>query len=209
MEDAVAADKIFNFTMELTDQKDNAGNDITGGAVIPEGGDAATVTVPAGQTTATASFGAVEFVKAGTYTFVIRETAEDEEGITYDAGEWTLTVTVRDTDNELAVERVSYVSNDPEAEAETLEAVFNALFFLLSLILSRRLILSLLFCADIQILFHIIGQNLRCFVYYFLLHLLFYGLGLLLYVLRGSLSRRSLCVSFLFSLESRLAYPES
>ena len=33
------AEKIFNFTMELTGEKDYAGNDITGGAIIPTDGD--------------------------------------------------------------------------------------------------------------------------------------------------------------------------
>ncbi|MBQ6293223.1 MAG: Cna B-type domain-containing protein, partial [Lachnospiraceae bacterium] len=102
------AEKIFNFELTLLTQVDAAGNEIEGGAIIPEGGDHTTLTIPAGEVTDIALFGDIEFVKAGTYTFQIVETAENEEGITYDAAEWTLTVVIRDTDPELVVESYAY-----------------------------------------------------------------------------------------------------
>ncbi|MBO4839406.1 MAG: hypothetical protein J5493_08580, partial [Lachnospiraceae bacterium] len=101
-------EKIFNFELTLLTQVNAAGETITGGVIIPDGGDKATVTIPAGGTTDIALFGNLEFVKAGTYTFKIVETAENEEGITYDAAEWTLTVVIRDTDGVLVVESYAY-----------------------------------------------------------------------------------------------------
>ena len=118
------AEKIFNFTLKLTSEKDAAGNDITGGAIIPDGGDKTTLTILAGETDATATFGEIEFIKAGTYTFQILEVKESEEGITYDETEWTLTVTIRDTDNELVVEKYEYATAAEQGESS--EAAFNA-----------------------------------------------------------------------------------
>ena len=60
-------------------QKNVAGEDITEGAVIPEGGDKTTLTIPAGETTNTAQFGDIRFDKAGTYTFLVTEDVPSEQ----------------------------------------------------------------------------------------------------------------------------------
>nr|MBQ6242320.1 Cna B-type domain-containing protein [Lachnospiraceae bacterium] len=116
-------EKVFHFVLTLLDQVDAAGDPMEDGAIIPEGGDHVTITIPAGGTTDIGLFGDIEFVKAGTYTFQINETAEDEEGITYDAGIWTLTVVIRDTDPELEVESYAYEKDGEIVEHS--EAVFD------------------------------------------------------------------------------------
>ena len=60
-------------------------------------------------------------MKSGTFTFKIVETADTanpEEGITYDAGEWTLTVKVKDTDHELQIESWSYVGETVDVDED-------------------------------------------------------------------------------------------
>ena len=111
------ADKIFNFTMTEVGQVDAAGDEMEDGYETAKHEIDGTefewnetqITVPAGQITANEVFGEITFLKAGTFTFEIVETAENEEGITYDAGTWTLTIVIRDTDNELQIESWSYV----------------------------------------------------------------------------------------------------
>ena len=58
----------------------------------------------------TASFDALTFTKAGTYSFTITEEDDALPGYTYDTAEWTLTVTVVDQDGKLQVDedRTSY-----------------------------------------------------------------------------------------------------
>ena len=114
----LVAEKIFNFTLKLTGEADAAGDEITDGAIIAEGGDTTTLTIPAGKTTGTATFAPIKFVKAGTYTFEVKEVepkpedeVKKEEGITYDPAVYTLTVVVRDTDHDLKVESYEYTKD--------------------------------------------------------------------------------------------------
>jgi pilin isopeptide linkage protein len=111
------AEKVFDFTIELTDQKDAADNAITGGVLDADGNDyttdTTTLTIPAGETTATALFGEITFVKAGTYTFKVTENSGAEEGVDpYDATEWTLTVVIKDLDGTLEVNSTSYTAGE-------------------------------------------------------------------------------------------------
>lgn len=101
------AEKIFNFT--LTPDPENKSEGVFLDDVAFEGEDAedtTTVTVPAGEKTATAYFSELQFRKAGTYKFTVSELKEDEEGITYDEVVGTLTVTVTDADGHLVEEHV-------------------------------------------------------------------------------------------------------
>ena len=63
----------------------------------------------------------IRFEKAGTYTFMITEDepTPPEEGITYDKNEWTLTVVIRDTDNQLEVESYQYKDKDGNVTEES------------------------------------------------------------------------------------------
>ena len=116
------AEKIFNFTLGFVKAVDKDGNPVEAGYTIPENGNKAQLTIPAGGTNGTVDFGEITFVKAGTYTFEAKETAEDEEGITYDATVWTLTLKVVDHDNDLQVDEVTYVAGD---KTSTTQAAFT------------------------------------------------------------------------------------
>ena len=54
-------------------------------------------------------FAPIEYTEAGTYTYTIVEAAGDNEGIIYDAAEFTVTVQVSETDNGLAAVLLSTV----------------------------------------------------------------------------------------------------
>ena len=118
----LVAEKIFNFTLGFVSAVDKDGNPVEAGYTIPENGNKAQLTIPAGGTNGTVDFGEITFVKAGTYTFEAKETAEDEEGITYDATVWTLTLKVVDHDNDLQVDEVTYVAGD---KTSTTQASFT------------------------------------------------------------------------------------
>ena len=100
-------DKTFNFT--LTPDANNPED----GAIIPTNGDKVQIVVPAGKSNASGSFGNIEFVKAGTYVFEVKEVKESETGITYDGATWTLTVEIEDLDGKLSVKSTEY-KPDPE-----------------------------------------------------------------------------------------------
>ena len=88
-------------------------------------GDKTQLTIPAGQTTGSETFGKINFVHAGTYKFYITEDDGDEAGITnYDDAEWTLTIVIRDTDNQLVVESYKY-EDDEGNVTDSSKAVFE------------------------------------------------------------------------------------
>ncbi len=96
-------DKTFTFNLEA-------------GTYSPvDGSEEAGVTLPTSTTAAVTgtgigTFGAIQFTKAGTYTFKIRE-EEGNPGIpgyTYDSSEWTLTVDVTDQNGQLVVTDARY-----------------------------------------------------------------------------------------------------
>ena len=120
-------DKTFNFTLTLKDQKDAADKPMTDGAVIPTDGDKVQIVVPAGKNNASGAFGEIEFVKAGTYVFEVKEVKESETGITYDGATWTLTVVIEDLDGKLSVKSTEY-KPDPEDKDHTTNAEDGATF---------------------------------------------------------------------------------
>ena len=77
----------------------------------------AEITVDAQNLTGTASFGAIQFSRAGEYAFEIRETIPEEQdpAMTYDGAVWTLTVSVKDVNGQLQVDKVVYESDGTEA----------------------------------------------------------------------------------------------
>ena len=105
------AEKIFNFKLTPDAQNKKDGVFLDDAAFEGSAEDTTTVTVPAGEITATADFSELQFRKAGTYKFTVSEVKEDEEGITYDEVVGTLTVTVEDKDGYLA-ETHEYVKNE-------------------------------------------------------------------------------------------------
>ncbi len=106
----VDKEKIFHFTIEA--EEDNPeGAELTGTETMVQG---------AGHT----SFDPIHFTKAGTYQFVIRESAGEENGYTYDSSKWVLTVTVEDVDSILIVtEEVYDLDEDKEAGAKKSETL--------------------------------------------------------------------------------------
>ena len=75
--------------------------------------DSVTVTIPVNGTTKTESFKEITFTMAGTYVFEITEKVPPEvaelPGITeYSDAVWTLTIEIRDTDNQLVVASYKY-----------------------------------------------------------------------------------------------------
>ena len=136
----IVADKIFDFSMKVVEQVDAAGNQMEDGFMIANHsvngeampGTMTQVIVKKGETTADAEFGEITFLKAGTFTFIIKETvpateAELEEGITYDTFEWKLTIVVVDTDHELQVASYTYTpeKQDDDHAIETSKAEFD------------------------------------------------------------------------------------
>ncbi len=64
----------------------------------------------------TASFKTIEYDTDGTYTYTIKETAGDDDGITYDRGTWTVTVKVAKNDGKLSIASVNYAYSAPDSE---------------------------------------------------------------------------------------------
>ncbi len=62
----------------------------------------------------TTKFDELKFEEPGTYTFLIEEADDKENGYTYDAAKWTLTVLVEDLEGQLTVTETKY-----EAEGKT------------------------------------------------------------------------------------------
>lgn len=76
-----------------------------------------------------AQFDAIDFTKAGTYSFVITETAGGETWYEYDGSEWTLTVTVEDHESVLEVTDVVYAKDgavQEEAQAASFTNSYHA-----------------------------------------------------------------------------------
>ena len=104
-----------------------------GGVVAADGG------TPAGtQTVSTADitepgvidnlfFGKLEFTKAGTYYFEIKETADTAgyQGFTYDGTTWTLTVQVDDKGGSLSTEGGIAYTSDTTSQTNTDQAEFG------------------------------------------------------------------------------------
>ena len=88
-----------------------------GGAQLPGGKDEVRVTNKAGA--APASFGEIEFTKAGTYNFIIKEVDTQQPGYEYDKAEWTLTVTVEDKGGKLEIVDSYYSKNGKREEKAT------------------------------------------------------------------------------------------
>ena len=82
------------------------------GAVMPSNSECTkTITINKGTdapASGTATFGEIIFKKAGTYTFTIRETNENDTGVIYDEEPWTLTVTVSDDGKGVLSKQVTY-----------------------------------------------------------------------------------------------------
>ena len=106
--------KTFRFTVE-------AAADNPEGAVLGDAEDISAAVTGTGTTAdpGADSFGAITFTKAGVFDFIIRETDGGEPGYTYDAGYWTLTVTVEDQESRLAVTGKEYVYSGEGAGHET------------------------------------------------------------------------------------------
>ena len=97
-------EKTFRFTMEAAEDNPE-GAELSGTEAEVQG---------AGHT----SFDSIHFTKAGTYRFMIRESAGEEKGYTYDSSEWTLTVTVEDLDSILTVTEAVYQNEGEERPGE-------------------------------------------------------------------------------------------
>lgn len=92
--DKAPDEKVFWFTLEANENN-------------PEGAELQT-TETSVKGEGTASFGNITFTKAGTYKFYLREKDGGEKGYTYDTSRWMLTVTVKDKDSILTVEKAAY-----------------------------------------------------------------------------------------------------
>jgi pilin isopeptide linkage protein len=114
----IVAEKIFTFELKLTNE-DVQGNPDIPGTNFPTTGEQVSVTIPAGETTASAVFSNIRFDKAGTFTFTVTELTSGEEGITDDTVVWTLTVKVVDDDGALRVESTEYVPATEDDEHAT------------------------------------------------------------------------------------------
>ena len=114
----IVAEKIFTFELKLTNE-DVQGNPDIPGTNFPTTGEQVSVTIPAGETTASAVFSNIRFDKAGTFTFTVTELTSGEEGITDDTVVWTLTVKVVDDDGALRVESTEYVPSTEDDDHAT------------------------------------------------------------------------------------------
>ena len=93
------------------------------GAVLP---DETEITV---EGSGSAQFGAIGFTKAGTYSFLITETAGQEDGYEYDESQWTLTVTAEDHESILEVTEAVYAKDgvtQEEAQAASFTNSYHA-----------------------------------------------------------------------------------
>ena len=85
------------FTFSITAKADN-----------PNGANLPTNTEAKVTGSGTANFGNINFTKAGTYNFEIKETQENEPGYSYDGSVWTLTVEVTDDNSQLKASSAEY-----------------------------------------------------------------------------------------------------
>lgn len=119
--DAPTGEKTFTFTMTRGDSGD--------GVTMPS--ETSASAIYNGQTGQIDNifFDTIIFTKAGIYTFLITEDIPDEakenvyQGYTYDASQWTLTVTVKDKDSKLEVTNATYTKADGTSNTEA--AVFT------------------------------------------------------------------------------------
>ena len=63
-----------------------------------------------------ASFADIEFTRAGTYTFTVKETAGSVSGFGYDTASWTVTVVVEDKGGQLAVTSKTYSKGSMQSD---------------------------------------------------------------------------------------------
>ena len=119
---ATALEKEFTFSLEEVQAESGR---FAAGKVISS----AKLTLKAGEANNTndpvyASFDTIEYTKAGTYKYLIKEVkpenaAEDYRGYTFDDSVWTLLVNVQDYDGKLKVASATYI---PENGISSLEA---------------------------------------------------------------------------------------
>ena len=97
-------DKTFDFTLTAS------ANNPAGASLTPGSSSSKSITVPAGQTTASTFFDTISFTSAGTYVFEAVEItpADPETGITYSTTVYTLTVEIEDVGSELRVKSAVY-----------------------------------------------------------------------------------------------------
>ncbi len=80
--------------------------------------DKLTISAASGETAQTASFGDIEFVSAGEYTYHISETKGDKGGMTYDEHTSDVVVTIKDNNGKLEVESIVYDNDESLTAAE-------------------------------------------------------------------------------------------
>lgn len=112
----------FEFTLEAADDGTKTAIETDKSIIISENGDSTEVTGGMDGIAQSFHFGDVTFKKPGVYTFNVRETQGNEQGVTYDNHTCTVTVNVTDKNGQLQAE-VTY-NNGPEAEDHT-NAVFE------------------------------------------------------------------------------------
>lgn len=101
------AERFFQF--ELTASEENPeGAVLQNSAEDAAAGPIYTETEGAGH----AGFDPIRFMKAGEYSFVIREVNDGANGYTYDEGIWNLNITVEDIDSILTITDVVYTRDD-------------------------------------------------------------------------------------------------
>lgn len=108
--------RLFSFTLEAAQDNPEGAELIKpaedGSLTVAEKLNAA---VPDAGNTA---FRSICFTKAGTYSFIIRETNGSEKGYTYDETAWNLQVVVEDRDSVLAVTGTHYTAEGREDSSE-------------------------------------------------------------------------------------------
>ena len=108
------------FQFELTASEDNPeGAVLQNQAEVNASGPIYTEVEGAGH----AGFASIRFIKAGEYSFAIREVNDGAGGYTYDEGIWNLNITVEDVDSILTVTDVVYTRDDGTENSEM--AVFT------------------------------------------------------------------------------------
>ena len=121
----------FEFTMKLKseDSVTNTLEDpqLPGSSLNGDDEWKASITIKAGKETDKTEFDQIEFTKAGTYVFEIRETVvADSKTIIYDETVWTLTVTVTDGDGKLTAKaEYTAAGKTKSTEKATFENIYR------------------------------------------------------------------------------------